>query len=220
MSMKMASPVLLVALVPLVLNFQRASRADDYSARDWAYNLLMSVEPYALIFTNGDNDTFPLLVSSGSGGIRRDVVVAVTSYLNTDWYVKQLRGLSRPCGPGEIRTRIRPESSASAPTLPWVPEPCTHTDPMSAEAAGLVPLVVSGPISPPTRSVVSTELTDSIIERVVATAVAPLPEDRRFRLGPVTAAVARGRQMQPWMQFALSFVANSIGDRPIYFASP
>ena len=99
-SMKMASPVLLLALAPLILNFQRASRSDDYSARDWAYNLLMSVEPYALIFTNGDNDTFPLWYLQEVEGIRRDVVVAVTSYLNTDWYVKQLRGLSRPCGPG------------------------------------------------------------------------------------------------------------------------
>ena len=219
MSMKMASPVLLLALVPFVLNFQRASRTDDYAARDWAYNLLMSLEPYALIFTNGDNDTFPLWYLQEVEGIRRDVVVAVTSYLNTDWYVKQLRGLSRPCGPGEDPDEDPTRILCQRPYTPVGTGALYTTDPGSAEAAGLVPLVVSEPISPPTRAVVSTELTDPMIERVVATAVAPLPEDRRFRLGPVTATVARGRQMEPWMQFALSFIANSIEDRPIYFAS-
>ena len=218
-SMKMASPVLLLALVPLILNFQRASRSDDYSARDWAYNLLMSVEPYALIFTNGDNDTFPLWYLQEVEGIRRDVVVAVTSYLNTDWYVKQLRGLSRPCGPGEDPDADPTRIVCQRPYTP-VGTAALYTDnPASAQAAGLVPLVLREPLSPPTRAVVSTELTDEMIERVVVTGVAPLPEERRFRLGPVTATVAQGRQMQPWMQFALSFIANSIEDRPIYFAS-
>ncbi len=218
-SMKMASPVLLLALVPLVLNFQRASRSDDYSARDWAYNLLMSVEPYALIFTNGDNDTFPLWYLQEVEGIRRDVVVAVTSYLNTDWYVKQLRGLSRPCGPGEDPDVDPTRILCQRPYTP-VGTAALYTDnPASAQAAGLVPLVLREPVSPPARPVVSPELTDDMIERVVVTGVAPLAEDRRFRLGPVTATVAQGRQMQPWMQFALSFIANSIEDRPIYFAS-
>ena len=218
-SLTMASPVLLLALLPLVLNFQRASRADDYSARDWAYNLLMSVEPYALIFTNGDNDTFPLWYLQEVEGIRRDVIVAVTSYLNTDWYVKQLRDLSRPCGPGEDPDADPTRILCQRPYTPVGTGALYTDDPGSAQAAGLVPLVLPEPISLPTRSVVSPELTDDMIDRVVGTAVAPLPEERRFRLGPVIATVGRGRQMQPWMQFALSLIANSIGDRPVYFAS-
>src|SRR5690606_1397865 len=95
-----AAPVLAVALVPLVLNWSWASRAHDYSARDWAYNLLMSVEPYGVLFTNGDNDTFPLWYLQEVEGIRRDVTVIVMSYLNTPWYVKQLRQLTTPCAPG------------------------------------------------------------------------------------------------------------------------
>ena len=218
-SLKAASPVLVLALVPLFLNLERASREGDYSARDWAYNLLMSVEPYALIFTNGDNDTFPLWYLQEVEGIRRDVVVAVTSYLNTDWYVKQLRGLSRPCGPGEDPDADPTRILCQRPYTP-VGTAALYTDnPASAQAAGLVPLVLPEPISPPARPVVSTELTDDMIERVVMTGVAPLAEERRFRLGPVTATVAQGRLMQPWMQFALSFIANSIDDRPIYFAS-
>ena len=100
-SLAFGAPVLGLALIPVFLNFDRASRGNDYAARDWGYNLLMSVEPYGLLFTNGDNDTFPLWYLQEVEGIRRDVTVAVVSYLNTHWYVKQLRELTRPCAPGE-----------------------------------------------------------------------------------------------------------------------
>ncbi len=218
-SLKAASPVLLLAAVPLILNLPRANRADDYSARDWAYNLLMSVEPYGLIFTNGDNDTFPLWYLQEVEGIRRDVVVAVTSYLNTNWYVKQLRGLSRPCGPGEDPdadpTRIlcqRPYTSAGTGAA-------YTADPAAARAAGLVPLALPAPISPPQRSVVNSNVTDDVIDRIVVTPIGPIEEDRSFSLGPVTATVSRDRLMEPWLQFALSFIATAIEDRPIYFSS-
>ena len=75
-SLVATSPVLGLALIPLLLNISWASRSGDYSARDWAHNLLMSVEPYGLLFTNGDNDTFPLWYLQEVEGIRRDVTVA------------------------------------------------------------------------------------------------------------------------------------------------
>src|SRR5690606_10861201 len=105
-----ASPVLALALLPLVLNWPYASRAGDYSARDWAYNLLMSVEPYGVLFTNGDNDTFPLWYLQAVEGIRKAVTVIVWSYLNTPRYAKQIRELPTPCEtPGDAErdpTRI------------------------------------------------------------------------------------------------------------------
>ena len=90
------SPLLTIALFPLVLNWSWASRAGDYAARDWAYDLLMSVEPYAVLFTNGDNDTFPLWYLQEVEGIRRDVTVIVGQYLFTTWYPRQLEELTRP----------------------------------------------------------------------------------------------------------------------------
>ena len=127
LGLRWCSPVLLLALIPLVFNYSRASRAQDYAARDWAYNLLMSVEPYGLLFTNGDNDTFPLWYLQEVEGIRRDVTVAVTSYLNTPWYVRQLRDLTGPCGRTRIPTTIRPEFSVSDPIRPRTPTPSTPT---------------------------------------------------------------------------------------------
>ena len=95
--LKKTSPILALALIPLALNWSWATRTYDYAARDWAYNLLQSVEPYSVLFTNGDNDTFPLWYLQEVEGIRRDVTVIVTSYLNTDWYTKQLKDLTTPC---------------------------------------------------------------------------------------------------------------------------
>ena len=92
----MAAPVLLIAFIPLGSNWVWASRAGDYSTRDWAYNLLMSIEPYGVIFTNGDNDTFPLWYVQEVEEIRQDVTVVVGQYLYTDWYPKQLQELTSP----------------------------------------------------------------------------------------------------------------------------
>lgn len=91
-----AAPVLAVALIPLVSNWEWASRRGDYATRDWAYNLLMSVEPYGILFTNGDNDTFPLWYLQEVEGIRQDVTVIVGQYLYTSWFPKQLQELTSP----------------------------------------------------------------------------------------------------------------------------
>jgi len=93
---RMTAPILVIALIPLLLNWRWASRADDYAARDWAYDLLVSVEPYGVLFTNGDNDTFPLWYLQEVEGIRRDVTVVVGQYLYTSWYLKQLQRLTSP----------------------------------------------------------------------------------------------------------------------------
>jgi hypothetical protein len=92
----LTAPVLLVGLIPLYMNGSWASRSGDYAARSWAYDLLMSVEPYGVIFTNGDNDTFPLWYLQEVEGIRQDVTVIVGMYLNTLWYPKQLQELTTP----------------------------------------------------------------------------------------------------------------------------
>ncbi len=66
-------------------------RSDRYAARDFGMNYLSSLEPNAIIFTNGDNDTFPLWYAQEVEGYRTDVRVVNLSYLTTDWYVDQLR---------------------------------------------------------------------------------------------------------------------------------
>jgi len=86
--------VLALAFIPLLVNWKSASRAGQTDTRDFARDLLNSVEPYGVLVTVGDNDTFPLWYAQEVEGIRKDVVVANTSLLNTDWYTRQM--LRRP----------------------------------------------------------------------------------------------------------------------------
>jgi hypothetical protein len=209
-----ASPILGLALIPLVLNWSWASRADDYSARDWAHNLLMSVEPYAVLFTNGDNDTFPLWYLQEVEGIRQDVTVIVGSYLNTDWYARQLKQLTSPCEPG-----VDP---ADTPTLIVCQRPYTADNTgaayvsSAADALGKVAIVVDAPIQAPTKSILP--LTEEQIEQVAAS-YAPVAEELRLQLSNVVATIPAGQYLSPWQQFALNIVNESIDERPIYFAS-
>jgi hypothetical protein len=105
-SWALASPVLTLAVVPLFANWYSATRSGDTTTRDFAHDLLNSVEPYSVLITAGDNDMFPLWYAQEVEGIRRDVVLANTSLLNTDWYVRQL-----------IRQPVRPFDSSGAAEL-------------------------------------------------------------------------------------------------------
>ena len=89
-ALMMASPVLLIAFVPLFGNWKYASRAGQHFTQQWARDYLNSLEPYAIVITNGDNDTFPLWYAQEVEGVRKDVTVAVSTYLDTDWYVRQM----------------------------------------------------------------------------------------------------------------------------------
>jgi hypothetical protein len=212
-TLKKASPFLAFALVPLVLNWSWAARNDDYSARDWAYNLLMSVEPYSVLFTNGDNDTFPLWYLQEVEGVRRDVTVIVTSYLNTAWYTKQLKGLTEPCAPDEDPSSDWTVIQCQRPYTFENTDAAYVTDP--ADAGDRVPIVVDE-IRTPSKAILP--LTDEQIDEA-ALAYSRLDQAVTLQIGNVTARLPGGQYLAPWQRFALTLMVESIGDRPIYFAS-
>ena len=104
---KGSAPAIVVTLASLVLvpgilvsqNWDDHNRSGRYMTRDYAKNYLESCAPNAILFTYGDNDTFPLWYVQEVEGIRRDVKVINIGYLGSDWYITQHRMASYEAPP-------------------------------------------------------------------------------------------------------------------------
>jgi hypothetical protein len=136
----LAPAVFVLAAVPLALNWSAASRRhgpDATLAADFAYDLLNTAPPYGILFTYGDNDTFPLWWAQEVAGIRQDVTVVCLALANTDWYMRQLRDAA-----------VRPVDRAALPPV-WRdsvrarPDWRLHTMSDSAIATAMMGYVVS-----------------------------------------------------------------------------
>ncbi|MBR4963423.1 MAG: DUF2723 domain-containing protein, partial [Muribaculaceae bacterium] len=94
--------VLMCLFVPVQMaaqNWDDHDRSGRYAARDFGKNYLSCVEENGIIFTNGDNDTFPLWYAQETEGYRTDVRVCNLSYLQTDWYIDQMKSQAYESAP-------------------------------------------------------------------------------------------------------------------------
>lgn len=111
------STVLCLVAVPTLMAQQEwddHDRSNKYTPRDFAYDYLNSCAPNAILFTMGDNDTYPLWYAQEVEGIRTDVRVCNLSLLGIDWYINQMRkkmndseGMNFSYKPEQIVTGLR-----------------------------------------------------------------------------------------------------------------
>lgn len=89
--MTVVSALVLLTAAPLWANYFSCDRSRNYTAYDFAYNMLVSCEPNAILLNGGDNDTFPIWALQEAYGIRPDVTAINLALANTGWYIKQVR---------------------------------------------------------------------------------------------------------------------------------
>lgn len=120
----------LLAVVPASLfihNFRATDASRRHFARDFASNLLTSLPRNAVLFTSGDNDTFPLLYLQGAEQVRTDVQIVNLALANTDWYMRQITAR-------DSTFPLRADDLPDAGVLPWPDS--TVTIPVEGTPAG------------------------------------------------------------------------------------
>ncbi len=194
-----ASPVLALALVPLLGNRITASRADETLARDFAHDILQSVEPYGILITAGDNDTFPLWYAQEVEGIRRDVTLANLSLMNTRWHLRQLQ------------RRQTPQFDAARAAALWKPRPAEAGVPLTDTTPDPKP---SLPLWPhpkePVFSLTTSQL-DSLPEAM------QVPDNGGVEFDSLR--IAFGQDILMLQDLATIFlIRDNMGKRPIFFS--
>lgn len=122
----------LVLVAPLLMGFQNFddhSRAEHTGSRDYASNFLNSVEPNSIIFTYGDNDTYPLWYAQEVEGIRTDVRVVNLSLIAVDWYINKLRSKVNDSAPLKLSIPAEGYRGKNKNQVYFASEPGPSTNP-------------------------------------------------------------------------------------------
>jgi len=196
-----------LAALPFALNFTAASRRhgpDATIARDLAYNMLQSVEPYGVLFTYGDNDTFPLWYLQEVEGTRQDVTIINMSLASLDWYVSQ--AVTRPTrpfdpagAPAVYRALAPPGRAIPGPPFHLTPEQIAHLQAVRIAEGNVFD---GGGVRLPIRAGQVFEVRDLVILYTIGQSMSARPAR------PVTFGVSSGRGS--WLGLDQHLVAQGL----------
>lgn len=189
----------------LQVNYHDHSRANNYSPWDYAYNLLMSCEKDGILFTNGDNDTFPLWYLQEVDRVRTDVRVVNLSLANTGWYILQLKNTS-PRGAKPVKFKLNDQQIGQLSYMRWrdrlvkLPVPMDKITPRGDLIEPGMDSTGFKPLTPPAR------LADKIEWVFKPTVTVPGPKNQ-------TQGFIRAQDVVVY-----DIVTNNMWERPVYFA--
>ena len=193
-----AAPVFLIALIPLAGNHASATRANEYLARDLAIDMLESVEPYGILITAGDNDTFPLWFAQEVLGVRPDVTLANLSLMNTRWHLRQLQ------------RRETPEFDPAKAARVWRPSPAETGLPLADSTAVAPAAAWPRPEGSVFQSFSGPQM-DSLPEAIAVKQGSGLRVD--------SLVIAFGQDYLTLQDIAtVALIRDNLGKRPIYFS--
>ena len=199
-------------------------RSGRYTTRDFGFDYLASVDENAIIFTNGDNDTFPLWYAQEVEGFRTDVRVVNLSYLTTDWYANQLAHPTYEAAAIPMTATPRDyayERIAYSFVVPRNNEPTDAREALKAMYAydptiyG-APLMESPNVFMGVDSVAAMQRYSSGNAAIDAQLLAPALNDVSTNLSRLGSGLNQSRAL------SLDIIANSVADnwqRPVYFAT-
>ncbi|MDO7874555.1 DUF2723 domain-containing protein [Hymenobacter sp. ASUV-10] len=223
--LRAAVGVLLGLLAPGLLvaqGWDDHDRSDRYNSVDSAKNLLNSCAPNAILFTNGDNDTFPLWYAQEVEGVRTDVRVAVLSYLNTDWYIQQMKRRAYLSQPLPISMDDANYIQGTNDYLPYVP----NAQVQNVDLKQFIGLVKENSMLLQAQSQDGSSMmsfpTANFFLPIDTTAVKGLgiiPKDRAGQLVPRMEWSMGKRAIEKKNLVILDMIATNNWKRPIYFSS-
>ncbi len=220
----LAAGIVCMLAVPAVMaseNWKDHDRSGRYLARDVAFNYLNSCARDAILFTNGDNDTFPLWYAQEVEGVRTDIRVCNLMLLNTDWYINQMKWKTNESDPLPVTLPARKYYDGINNQVFIVEK---TRDPVDIKT--VIDFVNSDNKSTKVQ-VSATELLDIIPARTIR-----IPVDREKVLASGTVKPADADKIVPYIDIKLTkssilksqlivmnILANNNWERPIYFVT-